>query len=75
MNSFIKILLFPILLFTQFSFSQVIGSVKDTNNIPLPYVNIYTEDGKNGTTTNEDGDFELRISEPGEYDLVFQYLD
>jgi len=73
MNGCLKFLLF-LLLFCQFTFAQVSGTVRDNNEIPLPYVNIYTEDGTQGTTTNEDGDFELRISKTGEYELVFQFL-
>lgn len=73
MNGSLKSLLF-FLLISQFTFAQVIGSVRDNNDLPLPYVNIYTEDGTQGTTTNEDGDFELRLSKTGEYELVFQFL-
>ncbi|WP_034921105.1 DUF5686 and carboxypeptidase regulatory-like domain-containing protein [Gillisia sp. CAL575] len=73
MNGSLKFLLF-LSLFCQFTFAQVSGTVRDNNEIPLPYVNIYTEDGTQGTTTNEDGDFELRISKTGEYELVFQFL-
>ncbi len=73
MNGSLKPLLF-LLVFSQFTFAQVIGTVRDSNDLPLPYVNIYTEDGKYGTTTNEDGDFELRLSNTGEYELVFQFL-
>lgn len=73
MNGSLKILLF-LLLTSQFTFSQITGTVKDTNDLPLPYVNIYTEDGIHGTTTNEEGNFELRISKTGEYELVFQFL-
>ena len=62
------------LLFSQISIAQVMGTVQDINKEPLPYVNIYTEDGKNGTTTNEDGDFELKLSQTGEYTLIFQFL-
>ncbi|WP_316928063.1 carboxypeptidase-like regulatory domain-containing protein [Gillisia marina] len=73
MNGSLKSLLF-LLLFSQFTFAQVIGTVRDSNDLFLPYVNIYTEDGKYGTTTNEDGNFELRLSKTGEYELVFQFL-
>ena len=74
MNSCIKFLFFSIFLSTQFSFSQITGTVKDINNEPLPYVNIYTEDGKNGTTSNEDGDFELKLNNLGKHTLIFQFL-
>ena len=73
MNGSLKPLLF-LLFISQFTFSQVTGTVTDINKLPLPYVNIYTEDGTQGTTTNEDGDFELRLTKTGEYNLVFQFL-
>lgn len=73
MNGCLKFLLF-LLLISQFTFAQVTGTVRDNNDLPLPYVNIYTEDGTQGTTTNEDGNFELRLSKTGEYELVFQFL-
>jgi hypothetical protein len=73
MNGRLKSLLF-LLLISQFTFAQVTGTVRDNNDLPLPYVNIYTEDGTQGTTTNEDGNFELRLSKTGEYKLVFQFL-
>ncbi|MBK5192374.1 MAG: carboxypeptidase-like regulatory domain-containing protein, partial [Flavobacteriaceae bacterium] len=55
-------------------FSQVIGTVTDTGNQLLPYVNIYTEDGLKGTTTNEEGSYELKLTQPGNYTLIFQFL-
>ncbi|RKS50741.1 carboxypeptidase-like protein [Gillisia mitskevichiae] len=73
MNGSLKFLLL-FLLISQFTFSQVTGTVRDNNNLPLPYVNIYTEDGTQGTTTNEEGNFELRLTKTGEYELVFQFL-
>jgi hypothetical protein len=65
---FIFLLLSPALL------AQIKGTVTDEDNQPLPYVNIYTADGTRGTTTNEEGDYELKLSNPGTYDLVFQFL-
>lgn len=73
MTASLKILLF-LLLTSQVAFSQITGTVRDHDDLPLPYVNIYTEDGTHGTTTNEDGNFELRITQTGEYELVFQFL-
>ena len=64
-----------ILLFTvSQAFSQIKGVVTDKNGAPLPYVNIYTETGSKGTTTNDDGIYELKIDEKGSYTLVFQFL-
>ena len=54
--------------------AQITGTVKDQNGNALPYVNIYTENGSKGTTTNEDGIYELKIAEPGTYTLVYQFL-
>ena len=54
--------------------AQITGTVKDENGTPLPYVNIYTEDGRKGTTTNEEGIYELKIANEGEYRLVYQFL-
>ncbi|MCH4823561.1 DUF5686 and carboxypeptidase regulatory-like domain-containing protein [Gramella lutea] len=55
-------------------YAQITGTVKDENGQPLPYVNIYTESGSKGTTTNEDGVYELKIDNPGNYSLVYQFL-
>ncbi len=54
--------------------AQISGSVKDQQGNPLPYVNIYTENGNFGTTSNDDGFYELKISKPGNYSLVYQFL-
>ncbi|WP_029034640.1 DUF5686 and carboxypeptidase regulatory-like domain-containing protein [Salinimicrobium terrae] len=70
-----KFPLLTLLLFVfQATFSQVKGTVTDTLDQPLPYVNIYTEDGEIGTTTNEEGIYELKLTQPGTYKLVFQFL-
>ena len=55
-------------------YSQISGEVKDENGNPLPYVNIYTETGSKGTTTNDDGIYELKINQKGNYTLVYQFL-
>ncbi|MEY2629440.1 MAG: hypothetical protein RLZZ469_335, partial [Bacteroidota bacterium] len=41
---------------------------------PLPFVNIFEENTYNGTTTNEQGRFEINIKTPGNHTLLFQYL-
>ncbi|NMH28101.1 DUF5686 and carboxypeptidase regulatory-like domain-containing protein [Flavobacterium silvaticum] len=68
-------LLHLLLLLTAFSgFAQVKGTVTDTNNQPLPFVNIFLENTYTGTTTNDHGKYELNLQKPGKYTLVFQFL-
>lgn len=54
--------------------AQITGTVSDTNGKPLPHVNIYLKGSFSGTTSNENGKYELEISEPGNLEVVFQYL-
>ncbi len=54
--------------------AQIVGKVTDTNNQPLPYVNIYLQNSYTGTTTNDDGNYSLNASEKGEYKVIFQFL-
>ena len=68
-----KFLLFLILISANLS-AQVAGKVTDINGEPLPYVNIYLQDSYTGTTTNDDGNYSLNISEKGEYRIIFQFL-
>lgn len=56
------------------SFSQIKGTITDSNNKPLPSVNIFIENTFTGTTTNEAGIYELNLSKLGDYRIVFQYL-
>ncbi|WP_300434436.1 DUF5686 and carboxypeptidase regulatory-like domain-containing protein [Christiangramia sp.] len=71
----LKKLLGVMLFFSVFQLSsQIIGEVKDENGNPLPYVNIYTKTGSIGTTTNDEGIYELKINQTGDYTLVFQFL-
>jgi len=67
-------ILFLLIFISNLSFSQVSGTVTDKNGETLPYVNIYTEDGLFGTTTNEDGKFQINIDKTGTYEIVFQFL-
>lgn len=52
------------LCFTTICFSQktIAGRVTDTNNQPIPYVNIVLKNSNIGTTTNENGNFEIEIT-------------
>ena len=66
-----------LLLFICISFqsiAQITGTITDNNNEPLPFVNIYIENTYTGTTTNNEGNYELNINTPNNYTIVYQYL-
>ena len=54
--------------------AQILGTVTDAQNNPLPFVSIYLENSFKGTTSNDQGQYELAIRTPGTYTIVFQYL-
>ncbi|MEO1030665.1 MAG: DUF5686 and carboxypeptidase regulatory-like domain-containing protein [Bacteroidota bacterium] len=61
-------------LFSSISTAQIIGSITDTKNNPLPFVNVIVENTYKGTTTNDDGYYELNVSEAKTYTIVYSYL-
>ncbi|QNK78019.1 carboxypeptidase-like regulatory domain-containing protein [Winogradskyella sp. PAMC22761] len=63
-----------LLVFTTLVSSQIKGNITDQNNDPLPFVNILIENTYKGTTSNDDGYYELNISTPKTYTIVFSYL-
>ncbi|WP_412985389.1 DUF5686 and carboxypeptidase regulatory-like domain-containing protein [Pontimicrobium sp. IMCC45349] len=56
------------------SYSQITGTVTDTKKEPLPFVNIYIDNTYIGTTSNEEGKYELNVNTTKEYTIVFKYL-
>jgi len=54
--------------------AQLKGTISDIDNHPIPFVNIYIENSYTGTTSNEQGNYELALSKPGTYTIVFQFL-
>jgi hypothetical protein len=71
----IKNLLVLFLLFSTFILqAQIIGKVTDTKGLALPYVNIYLENSYTGTTTNDDGNYDLNVTEVNDYTVIFQFL-
>jgi hypothetical protein len=54
--------------------AQIVGKVTDIKGEALPYVNIYLANSYVGTTSNDDGNFELNVSEKKEYTVIFQFL-
>ncbi|MEM8506789.1 MAG: DUF5686 and carboxypeptidase regulatory-like domain-containing protein [Bacteroidota bacterium] len=65
-----------LLLVGQFlwGYSQVVGTVKNELGEPLPFVNIYFESSAAGTTTNENGQFNLELERTGTYTIIFKFL-
>ncbi|WP_435261161.1 DUF5686 and carboxypeptidase regulatory-like domain-containing protein [Tenacibaculum sp. nBUS_03] len=69
-----KITTFIFLLSSFISFSQVKGKITDTKGKSLPFVSVYLENSIAGTTTNNNGDYNLKIEKPGNYTILFQFL-
>ncbi|MFD0862979.1 TonB-dependent receptor domain-containing protein [Sungkyunkwania multivorans] len=65
----IGLVLLPLSLLGQ----NTISGTVSTSNGPLPYVNVYLEGTKKGTTTNFDGVFEISKVETGTYTIVASY--
>ena len=61
------------LLYALTSFSQIKGTVTNTKKKPLAFVNIFIENTYKGTTSNEEGIYELNINKPDTYTIVFQF--
>ena len=68
-----KLLLLFLFLSTTIS-AQIVGKVTNSEGQPLPYVNIYLQNSYVGTTTNDDGNYSLNVSEKIEYKVTFQFL-
>ncbi|UFH35584.1 DUF5686 and carboxypeptidase regulatory-like domain-containing protein [Flavobacterium acetivorans] len=59
---------------TTAGFAQIKGTVTDEKGSPLPFVTIFEDDTYNGTTSNEQGKYELNLKTDGKSAVVFQYL-
>ncbi|MBT8257886.1 MAG: DUF5686 and carboxypeptidase regulatory-like domain-containing protein [Bacteroidia bacterium] len=68
------LLFFSLLLLNLNLGAQVKGKVTDSDGNPLSTVNIYIENSFIGTTTNDDGFFELALTRDQKGILVFKYL-
>jgi uncharacterized protein DUF5686/carboxypeptidase-like protein len=68
-----KITLF-FLFITPFLQAQITGLVTTKNNEPLPFVSIYLQNSYKGTTSNDEGNYELNIQKAGNYTILFQSL-
>jgi hypothetical protein len=63
-----------LLLFSCFSIAQIKGKVTDSKGNALPYASVTIEKTYVGTSTNENGEYELNIKKTGKYTLVFKIL-
>jgi Family of unknown function (DUF5686)/CarboxypepD_reg-like domain len=72
MNQKLRFVLF--FLISLQSFSQIKGTITNAKDSTLAFVNIYIEGTYVGTTSNNDGKYELSVSEKKSYTIVFKYL-
>lgn len=52
---------------------QVSGRVTDENGETLPYANILVKGTTHGTASDLNGNYQLEITKPGEYNLIVKY--
>lgn len=69
-----NVFLFIFLTSGLFSFAQIKGRITDEKGNPLPSVTIYEDNTYNGTTSNEQGYYELNTKKQGKLSVVFQFL-
>jgi hypothetical protein len=67
-------LLFALVVFSSFAIAQIKGKVTDSKGNALPYASVTIEKTYNGTSTNENGEYELNVKKTGTYTLVFKIL-
>jgi len=71
MKNFIPLVL---LLVSTSITAQIKGRILDNNGDPLSFVSIYLDNTVTGTTSNEDGFYELPLKKTGNHTVVFQFL-
>ncbi|RTY71205.1 carboxypeptidase-like regulatory domain-containing protein [Flavobacterium sp. GSP27] len=69
-----KYYLLLLLLVSFVSTAQIKGTVSDEKGNPLPFVTIFQEDTYNGTTSNEQGNYEFNLKKKEKQTVVFQFL-
>lgn len=66
--------LLPLLLTVQFTMAGGLrGNIKSDDGSDLGYATIYVKQTGSGTTTNENGLYDISLP-PGQYEIVFQYV-
>jgi len=66
--------LLAFLFFSISNFAQIKGTITDEKGNPLPFVSVFEENTYSGTTSNEQGKYQLNVKEIGKNKIVFQYL-
>ncbi|PAM94077.1 hypothetical protein B4N84_13420 [Flavobacterium sp. IR1] len=66
--------LLAFLFFSISNFAQIKGTITDNNGNPLPFVSVFEENTYTGTTSNEQGHYQLNVKEVGKNNITFQYL-
>ena len=56
------------------STAQIKGTISDEKGNALPFVTIFQEDTYNGTTSNEQGNYEFNLKKKEKQTVVFQFL-
>jgi hypothetical protein len=74
MRKFFFFFLVSFLVSNQHMAAQVKGVVSDKDGNPLSFVNIYLKDTYIGTTSNEDGYYEVQLTGRQKFTIIFQYL-
>ena len=69
-----QLLLFLSITFCTLASAQITGTITNTKGEPLPFVNILIENTYKGTTSNDDGYYELSVSETKTFNIVYTYL-
>lgn len=49
------------------------GNIKDRSGQPIPFATVFFKEGSQGTTTNENGNFEIALP-PGKYTVTYRSL-
>ena len=68
-----KITTVLMLFFATVLSAQIKGTITDEKGETLPSVSIFIENTYNGTSSNENGNYELNVKNTGNYTIVFQY--
>ena len=72
-----KLLLFSLFcVFTRSVSAQDVtltGRVTGENNEPIPFASVYVQNTSYGTTANENGNYELKLT-PGSYKIVYRFV-